>query len=180
MTRANIDMGKVLIGALAITVGVSCSGPRRPAKPPARAAVSLVNRFVAADMRGSSDSALGMLKGCDVSPSADFLEPTIEARILGATPTDSTVRVAVRYVVLGRLFDTGRNEVRWQFTPGVQADTITYTVVQDSSKQLWIKCGYYPPNHADVSAMEQHIVKEMDGTTRGQWTAALAAAGRLR
>jgi len=170
---------RVLAAALAIGSAAACSPPARLALTDTRGAVSVVEHFLKADLNGPPDSAWALLRGCDVLPAADYFAPTLEARIIGAATAHDTVRVAARYVLLGKLISGSKGRVIWQFTPDVRADTVTFAVVPDSSGRLWIECGDYPPIHSDIARLSGNE-GQMDASTRAAWTAALVAARKLR
>lgn len=176
--NARIHRTRVVVpGLLTLLVGCSVSPPTT--QPTERDAVSVVQRFLRADMGGAPDSAWALLRGCDVLPTADYIVPAVEARILGTDFQGDTARVTVRYLVLGKATSGSNRGVRWQFTPDVRADTIAFLVVPDSSGERWIECGYHPPVHSDVSTLA-NAVASMDDSARAQWSAALVAAQRIR
>ena len=170
---------RFLAAVLAVGSTAACSQSARPTRADARGAVSVVERFLKADLNGPPDSAWALLRGCDVRPTADYLAPTLEARIIATWAAKDTVRVAARYVLLGKLTSGSRGKVVWQFTSDVRADTVTFVVVPDSIGRLWIDCGDYPPIHTIVARMSRQV-EQMDASTRTEWNAALAAAQRLR
>jgi hypothetical protein len=181
-------ISKAIFLAVAFLLVNACdvkkASPRsdRPQGAPRTAeAAALVQRFVHADVSGLADSAWALLKGCDVRPVADYLEPTAGTRILDSVAHADTIIVRVLYRVLGRATSTDVKKVgpnNWRFVPGVRSDTLRFSVLADSTGRLWIDCDYFPPIHTAAALME-HAVSHMDGVSQQKWRIALADAARL-
>lgn len=147
-------------------------------------AIALAQRFLRADLAGQMDSAWSLLHDCVVMPSADYLEPSLGARVMDATPAGDTVRVTARYVVLGRTDSEDPDRARtpgeyWHFQPNVRADTVVFPVVRAPSGKVVIDCGYFPPDHPLADSMAGEVA-HMDTASREAWRRAVVEAGRIQ
>ncbi len=148
----------------------------------AEAARSLVKQFVDAEMDGDSETAWALLTGCDVLPTADYIEPTLSYEILDAIEQNGRVTIPVRYVVLGKAWSYDVRQVgqhNWRFVPDVRVDTVEFSIDDDREGPLRIVCAYLPPIH-DAAMQMAGTIERFDEESRAAWEDAMRKARELR
>ena len=168
---------------LVITVGltgvVGCNAQSRGQSQTNEEAIRLVRRFVRADTMGDEPAALSLLAvhRCAVVPTSDAIRPTVRVEFGAATVRADTVRVPIRYFVLGvsHADGIGDSEQRVKFARALQVNADTFAVFRDSDGRLWIDCGPHAADHLGVVGMMELEIFMSESALR-EWRAALADA----
>ncbi len=164
---------------------VLLSGPAANAQQPplVREATALVAKFVAADTMGDAKAAEalwypsppgGGVPYCELA--AEGFEIMRSAAVLTGTVVGDSVRVSVRYKILGHAWSedpqtAGRTS--WRFKRRVTDKTFVLSVVRDSVGKLWIACiRRVPPNHLTISKWRE-LVPLLDSRSLEEWNAAV-------
>lgn len=157
--------------------------PPPPASPPsADTALSLVNRFIAAESVGNwwAADSLVAWRDCDWDPATDDLPVTTAFHVRPMGPVGDSALVQVVYEMAGRVWlaptpTVGRQRTR--FAARASSDTVIYRVFADSGGRLWMACGDFHQNHVAVSQL-QEFVERFDDSARAAWKAVFPSARR--
>ena len=148
----------------------TASAQQRP--PSARAAVTIVRRFVAAETTFAPDRARSFLSGCE-DGGADDQQVTTSLHFLTPVAHRDTMSVAVIYQVAGRFWsDDPHRAVHYaHFERQPSADTVSYAVFVDRHGRRWINCGYFGINHVAASHLARYV-KGFDDSSLVAWRTA--------
>jgi hypothetical protein len=138
--------------------------------PSARAALTLVSRFVAAQTTFDAVRAASFLSGCE-DGGADDQQVTTSVRFLTPVPHQDTMIVAVIYQVAGRFWSddphrAGPHYAHFESQPRV--DTVAYSVFADPRGRRWIDCGHFGINHVAASHLARYM-KAFDDSSLVAW-----------
>jgi hypothetical protein len=183
-----------MIRRLLITLScgfAACHAPPTRGQEPTRAseAVSLVDRFLAADTAGDAQGAEalvfpsppgGGVPYCELG--TDGLEITRSARVLSGTPHGDTVEVVAEYRILGVAWSEDTHDAgpkNWRFNRAVSHKRVTFHVFKDAQSNVWIACGpRIPANHPGISQWRK-VLARLDAHSLEEWNAALTEASTL-
>ena len=161
---------QVLLGTICTLACVGTATAQQP--PSARAALTLVRRFVAAETTFDAGGAVSYLYGC-ADGGADDQQVTTSVRFLTPVPHRDTMIVTVIYRSAGRFWSDDPHRVaryaHFEAKPGI--DTVSYSVFTDPHGRRWIDCGSFGVNHVAASRLARYS-RAFDDSSLVAWRAA--------
>jgi hypothetical protein len=151
----------------------STSASPSASPPNVDTAVSLVNRFIAAESVGNwwpADSLVAW-RYCDWDHGTDFFLVTTAIHVRPTQPVGDSALVQVIYDLAGRVWLGDPPSVgpqRTRFAARGSSDTVIYRVFADSTGRLWMGCGDFHQNHLAVSQVHDFVIR-FDDSARAAW-----------
>jgi hypothetical protein len=134
-------------------------------------ALAAVQHFLDAEASGLDTSIALRVHGCEnnAQSGGDAVLPTASATLLGAASAGDTIRVRVRYDLVGRAYIGQRS----RFMPLARVDTVTFNVAGDSLGTPRILCGAPTPNHWSMATVDR-FAASFDAASKDAWSRARA------